>query len=138
MDIKIINTYYIKMINEYSLLSLAGKITFPEVVKKLSEIGTERYIIDLVGLKKLYYGSNDQTYIGPFDFDAPKVAQKFNAEEIKKAITDSQQNKINYQTFLHRAIAAGCTHYEVFITGKKAIYFGRDGSQHIELFPSAK
>ena len=57
MDIKIINTYYIKMINEYSLLSLAGKITFPEVVKKLSEIGTERYIIDLVGLKKLYYGS---------------------------------------------------------------------------------
>jgi hypothetical protein len=30
---------------------------------------------------------------------------------------------------------AGCSHYEVFISGKKAIYFGRDGSQHIELFP---
>ncbi len=128
----------IKIINECSLLSLAGKITFPEVVKKLADTGTERYTIDLVGFKKLYYGSNDQTYIGSFEFEAAKVEQKFNQEEIKKIIADIQQNKINYQTFLHRIIAAGCTHYEVFITGKKAIYFGRDGSHHIELFPSTK
>jgi uncharacterized protein YbcV (DUF1398 family) len=128
----------IKTINECSMLSLAGEITFPEVVKKLADIGTERYIIDLVGLKKLYYGTNNQTYIGSFEFEASKVKQKFNQEEIKKTISDIQQNKINYQTFLHRIIAAGCSHYEVFITGKKAIYFGRDGSHHIELFPSTK
>jgi hypothetical protein len=111
---------------------------FPRGSKKLADIGTERYIIDLVGIKKLYYGTNNQTYIGSFEFEASKVKQKFNQEEIKKTISDIQQNKINYQTFLHRIIAAGCSHYEVFITGKKAIYFGRDGSHHIELFPSTK
>jgi uncharacterized protein YbcV (DUF1398 family) len=128
----------IKTINECFMLSLAGKITFPEAVKKLADIDTERYIIDLVGLKKLYYGTNNQTYIGSFEFEAGKVKEIFNQEEIKKTISDIQQNKINYQTFLHRIIAAGCSHYEVFITGKKAIYFGRDGTHHIELFPSTK
>jgi hypothetical protein len=33
---------------------------------------------------------------------------------------------------------AGCSHYEVFITGKKVIYLGRDGGQHVELFPQPK
>ena len=32
-------------------------------------------------------------------------------------------------------MAAGCSHYEVFITGRKAIYFGGDGARHIgEIF----
>jgi uncharacterized protein YbcV (DUF1398 family) len=45
---------------------------------------------------------------------------------------------IQYREFLQRVMAAGCSHYEVFITGKQAIYFGRDGSYHIEKFPQPK
>ena len=122
------------IINECKFLSLAGKITFPEVVMKLATTGVERYIIDLVGLKGLYYNTKNQFYISDIDFGASSVPENFDIAEIKRAITDIQQKLINYQTFLSRIIEAGCSHYEVFITGKKVIYFGRDGSQHIELF----
>lgn len=126
------------ILNETKELSLLGKITFPEVIKRMMDNNIERYIADLVGLRVTYFSSNNEYHDLSFKLDVPEIAQEFNFEEVKNAIIDSQQRKINYQAFLKRIMLAGCTHYEVFITGKKAIYFGRDGSQHIELFPSAK
>jgi uncharacterized protein YbcV (DUF1398 family) len=35
-------------------------------------------------------------------------------------------------------MGAGCSHYEVFISGRKAMYFGRDGEFYTEPFPQAK
>lgn len=125
-------------LNELKELSFAGKISFPEVVKRLIANNVERYIADLVGLKITYFSNDGQVHDASFKLDTHDIAQEFNALEIKSSIKDSQQAKINYQTFLKRIMSAGCTHYEVFIAGKKVIYFGRDGSHHIELFPSAK
>lgn len=119
--------------------SLAGTITFPEVVQKLAGTGVERYIADLAQLKKQYYGTSGEYHSTALTFaDIPAIAQKFSAQEVKGAITDIQQQKIKYPDFLRRIMAAGCTHYEVYIQGRQAIYFGRDGSQHIEKFPAAK
>ncbi len=127
-----------KTIKECSERSLAGTITFPEVVMKLIGAGVERYYTDLVSCKKFYYGKDDEIHIEPLTCDAIKVTTSFDGSEIKNAITDSQQNRIDYRTFLRRAMSAGCSHYEVFITGKKVIYFGRDGSQYTEHFPQGK
>ena len=124
------------IINECKSLSLKGQITFPEVVAKLASIGVERYIIDLVGLKGLYYSVKNESYLSDFDFNPLPISQRFDIETIKNTIADIQQELINYQTFLQRIIESGCSHYEVYITGRKVIYFGRDGSHHIELFPS--
>ena len=126
------------ILKETMELSLAGKITFPAVVKKLISNNTERYTADLVAMKKFYYGNSGEIYESTFKLDAPKITLEFDVKEIKNAIQDIQQLKIDYQTFLKRIMSAGCTHYQVFINGKKAIYFGRDGSHHIELFPLAK
>ncbi len=126
------------IINECLALSLKAKITFPEVIMKLTAAGVERYIADLVGLNVHYYGTNGTTYTAELEFDAKKVAPTFNADAVKYAIADSQQKVIDYQIFLHSIMAAGCSHYEVFITGKKVIYLGRDGGQHTELFPQVK
>ncbi len=101
------------IIREYTDRSLAGNITFPEVVQKLKSVGTERYIADLIG---------------------NRVAREFDGGAVKSAIVDIQQGRINYREFLNRIMSADCTHYEVFITGMQAIYFGRDGSQHVERF----
>jgi uncharacterized protein YbcV (DUF1398 family) len=49
-----------------------------------------------------------------------------------------QQRQIGYAEFLRRIMAAGCASYEVFIGGRQAIYFGRDGDHHIEPFPGSK
>lgn len=124
------------IIDECTKLSLEGKLAFPDLVITLIANGTERYFADLIGLKKTYFSINDETHTSKLVLENPqRVATNFNEKEIAQAIADSQQNYIDYQMFLHRAMAAGCSHYEVFLTGKKVIYFGRTGSFHIEHFP---
>lgn len=125
------------VIKECTSLSLAEQITFPEVVMKLAEAGVERYIADLVGKKKFSYGKQGETHIGDLAFENIAIPEKLDAAAVKQTITDIQQGRIKYQTFLRRIMEAGCAHYEVFITGRRAIYFGRDGVQHIEEFPKA-
>ncbi len=128
----------IDVIKECTSLSLAEKITFPEVVMRLSEAGVERYIADLVGKKKLSYGKQGEVHTGDLTFENVAIPEQFDAAAVKQAITHIQQGRIQYQAFLRRIMEAGCTHYEVFITGRRAIYFGRNGLQHIEEFPNAR
>lgn len=123
------------IVNECAAKSLAGKISFPEVVAKLSAAGIERYTADLIGLKKFFFSAADEIHTCSLEAALPKVGAAFNEAEIKAALSAIQQNQIVYQEFLRRIMQAGCSHYEVFITGKRAIYFGRDGSQYIEWFP---
>jgi uncharacterized protein YbcV (DUF1398 family) len=126
------------IIKECTARSLAGNITFPEVVQKLQAIGTERYTADLIGKCKTYYGPNDQMHSERLDFDGLAIAREFDGGAVKQAVSDIQQGQINYRDFLFRIMDAGCTHYEVFITGMQTIYFGRDGSQHVERFGPKK
>lgn len=125
------------VIKECTALSLAEQITFPEVLRKLAGAGVERYIADLVGQQKLSYGVNGETYTGALAFDGPTIPGQLDATAVAATIKDIQQGRIKYREFLRRVMEAGCSHYEVFITGRQAIYFGRDGSQHIERFPQA-
>ncbi|MBX7147087.1 MAG: DUF1398 family protein, partial [Alphaproteobacteria bacterium] len=93
--------------------------------------------VDLVGKKKFSFGINGDTHTGDLTFTDTLIPEQLDRMVIKQIITDVQQGKIKYQTFLRRIMEAGCSHYEVFINGRKAIYFGRDGAQHIEEFPKA-
>ena len=128
------NTNIIKQLFEKSL---AGEITFPEVIMGLSQNGIERYSVDLVALQKITYGTDANFHCDSFSLEKiPNIPQSLDAVSVKSAITDSQQGKITYLVFLERIMQAGCCYYEVYIRGKKVIYSGRDGSQHIELFPS--
>ncbi|MBY0281423.1 MAG: DUF1398 domain-containing protein [Alphaproteobacteria bacterium] len=52
--------------------------------------------------------------------------------ELKNTITDFQQYKIDYQTYLREIMSAGCCRYAVYIHTKKVSYIGRDGSYYIE------
>jgi len=126
-----------KIIKECTSQSLAEQITFPEVVMKLAEAGVERYIADLVGKKKYSFGKQGETHTGELNFNRVNIPKQLDSAAVEQAIKDIQQGKIKYQTFLRRIMEAGCSHYEVFICGRKAIYFGRDGSQHVEEFPKA-
>ena len=109
---------------------------FPEVVMRLGATGTERYIANLTGRQKLSYGTDGSTHRSSLAFHGPGIAQNFSAAGITSAISQIREQKIDYQTFLRQIMQAGCSHYKVFIIVHKAIYFGRDGSQHIEHFPA--
>jgi uncharacterized protein YbcV (DUF1398 family) len=118
-------------------LSLAEQITFPEVVMRLAQSGTERYLVDITGQRHLAWGTEGSSHVGAYDYDVGDIPLTFDAAAVKAAITDIQQGRIKYLTFMDRIVKAGCCHYWVFISDRQAIYFGRDGSQHIERFPSA-
>lgn len=106
------------VIKECTALSLAEQITFPEVVMKLAGAGVERYIADLVGQQKLSYGTNGKTYTDALPYDGPAIPAQLDAAAVAETIKDIQQGRIKYREFLRRVMEAGCSHYEVFITGR--------------------
>jgi uncharacterized protein YbcV (DUF1398 family) len=47
----------------------------------------------------------------------------------------AQQDTLWYSGFVRRSRAAGVIAYWAFLTGRKVVYFGRQGEQHIENCP---
>lgn len=125
----------IDVMHEMSVRSFAGTAMFPEVVMKLLQIGVESYHADLVCNKKTFYMPNGQTHCEKFDFQGPAISENFSTEMVVTAIRAIQKSEISYPEFLNQIMRAGTTHYNVFLQGKKAIYFGRKGDFHIENFP---
>ena len=97
--------------------ALAGKLTFPEIVGQLSQIGIERYHAD--------YSRQEITYYFP------------DGESVVIATRQSQRNEHTYIDFIQKTMSAGCVGYFVQITGRRVIYFGRTGESHVEHFPPA-
>jgi len=63
-------------------------------------------------------------------------AAAFDQPAVMAAIKAIQKGELGYAEFLRRIMASGCSHYEVFIAGRKAMYFGRDGAFYTEQFPA--
>lgn len=119
--------------------SFKQRMPFPEVVERLGAIGVERYYADLVRGEKTFYGANGASRREPFlDYVPPPAAGTFDAERVRSAISDIQRGAIDYPEFLDRILAAGCVYYTVHISGRRAIYTGRDGGNYVEPFPPAK
>lgn len=108
---------------------------FPEVIQRLGATGVERYTADLVRLEKTYYGiAGDSTADALPLEDPPAIGGDFVEAEVRQAIASSQRREIGYAEFLRRVMAAGTASYMVFLNGRRAIYFGRNGDFHVERF----
>lgn len=119
--------------------TLAGAMSFPEVVARLLEAGVEYYHVDYVGMKKTFYGADGQCVVTPIDYEGlPMVAADFSLEQLRANILDSQRNGQKYCDFTRRAMEGGVQGYFAFLRGKRVTYFGRQGDQHIEWFPGAE
>jgi uncharacterized protein YbcV (DUF1398 family) len=124
--------------------SINAAMTFPEVVKKLMDIGVEAYHCDLYRREKTYYMPDGQSHVeaeaelDPKEFGGGAIAATFSGDGVKAALTAVQGRQIGYLEFLRRIEAAGCTGYSVFISGRRALYFGRNGESYLEPFPQAK
>ena len=115
-------------------LSDEEKITFPEVVRRLAEAGVELYYTDLLTPSKTYYAGNT-TYTVDCSLQSKEVADIFKSEAVIRAIRQIQSGQIQYQEFIKNIMTSGVVCYIVFIKGRKAIYFGKHGEQHVEEFP---
>ena len=115
--------------------SEAGNLTFPEVIATLSTTGVESYRADfLTGLDTFY--TDEGTHAEPLALPSLPIAADFDAPTVLAAIRAAQADTIRYPEFLVRIFQAGCAAYQVFLTGRQVIYFGRKGEFHIEKFPS--
>jgi uncharacterized protein YbcV (DUF1398 family) len=126
-----------EVVRDMSEASDEERVTFPEVVKALTAVGIERYYADLVAGRKTYYlpdGDFDEVEV----HKASGAATQFSAEGVEKAVRAIQRQEIGYREFCRRIADAGCVGYFVSLAGRRAIYYGRTGDEHVEWFPGAK
>lgn len=112
-----------------------GRLSFPEVVRRLSGAGVERYRADLVRAEKTYFlptGENVVIAANPIEVTP---AATFSAAGVEAAVRAAQAGRITYGEFCARIAAAGCAEYLVSLSGRRALYLGRTAEAHVELFP---
>jgi uncharacterized protein YbcV (DUF1398 family) len=126
------------VIQEVMAETQAGKLIFPEVVRRLLEVGVESYFCDLARGKETFYLRDGQTQAEEMILPMAPIAERFSQPALLTAIRGAQTDTIRYPEFAKRSAAAGVIAYWAFLTGKKVIYFGRKGESHTEEFPRAK
>jgi uncharacterized protein YbcV (DUF1398 family) len=124
-----------QVIQELIVATQQGKMTFPQVVKGLLEVGVESYLVDFAAKQKTHYLTDGTTHAVPMILDPGPIAADFNSSGLVAAIRGAQADTVRYPEFVTRSTAAGVIGYWAFLTGKRVIYFGRKGEQHIEEFP---
>jgi uncharacterized protein YbcV (DUF1398 family) len=126
------------VIREVLAESQAGQLIFPEVVRRLLEADVESYFCDLAVRQETFYMSDGKTHSEKMTLPPAPIAEEFSPSEVAAAIRSAQADAIRYPEFVNRSVAAGVIAYWAFLTGKRVIYFGRNGQFHIEEFPRPK
>lgn len=126
------------VIHEVLSESQAGKLIFPEVVRRLLEAGVESYFCDLANREETFYMVDGKTHAETMVLPLMPVVEEFSKQDVVAAIRGAQADTIRYPEFMKRSAAAGVIAYWAFLTGKKVIYFGRKGEMHVEEFPASK
>ena len=127
----------IQLIHDVSIATQRGEMTFPQVVARLLEAGVESYLVDFASGRKTYYLANGGAHTESMILELCPVAADFSPAGLVAAVRSAQADTVRYPEFVRRATAAGTVVYWAFLTGKRVIYFGRKGEQHIEEFPRA-
>jgi uncharacterized protein YbcV (DUF1398 family) len=110
---------------------------FSRIIPQLAGAGVQSYGADLVKLRSTYYDTGSKAFdeVLPLK-DAPMIAPAFDSATVRATVKSIQRVEIGYAEFLRRIMTAGCSHYAVYIGGRKAMYFGRDGEFYTEPFPT--
>ena len=124
-----------QVIHELAIATQQGKLTFPQVVKGLLEVGVESYLVDFAAKQKTHYLTDGTTHTVPMILHPGPIASEFDSAALVAAIRGAQADTVRYPEFVKRSTAAGIIGYWAFLTGKRVIYFGRKGEQHIDEFP---
>jgi uncharacterized protein YbcV (DUF1398 family) len=129
-------TEFIEPTEECAQGSLTGRLTFPEILQKLSRIGIERYHADFSRQEITYYLPDGTSHVVSAPHPPHPTGQEFLAASVATAVQQSQRNEHTYSDFVCKTMEAGCVGYFVQITGHRVIYFGRNGDSHTEHFPA--
>lgn len=115
--------------------ALSGEVAFPEIVSRLAQIGVERYHADYSRREITYYLADGDSLVVATPHPSHATAVEFSSSGVEAAVRQSQRNEHTDMDFIQKTMAAGCVGYFVQITGRRVIYFGRNGESHVEHFP---
>ncbi len=124
-----------QVIHELAIATQKGTLTFPDVVKGLLQVGVESYLVDFAARQKTHYLTDGTTHTVSMILEPGPIAAEFNDAELVAGIRGAQADTVRYPEFVKRSTAAGVIGYWAFLAGKRVIYFGRKGEQHVEEFP---
>ncbi len=125
-------------IEKLASATLDGSMPFPEIVGRLIEEGVEYYLVDYRALRFTFYGVAGGVVVAPLQFEGlPEINETFEPAGLRAAILDSQSRGQKFRDFSVRAMRAGVQSYYAFLRGKRVLYLGRQGDQHVEWFPGA-
>lgn len=119
--------------------ALAKKITFPQILATLSKDGVESYHVDFLRNEFRYYARDGESLVMSVPLVHAGVTPEFSAEKLDAINKRVQSGEWSYADFVREGPAtAGCAYYIVYLNGKKVRYFGRDGDEHVQLFPGSR
>lgn len=119
--------------------ALARKITFPEILARLSKKGVVSYHVDFLRNELRYYTGNGESLVVNEPLIHNGVAAEFSAERLDGINKKVQSGEWGFADFVREGTAAaGCAYYIVYLNGKKVRYFGRDGDEHVQHFPGSR
>ncbi len=117
--------------------AFSGEIAFPEIVGRLIDHGVERYHVDYSRQETTFYTADGDSLVVATPHPAHSTPDTFRPEAVEAAVRQSQRHEHSFPDFIRKTMNAGCVGYFVQITGRRVIYFGRNGEAHVEHFPPA-
>jgi uncharacterized protein YbcV (DUF1398 family) len=112
-------------------------MSFPQILQALGDAGFEGYAVDFRRARAAYYLPSGESLELATHVDETPIGSAFDAAALQAAIREAQTQApgYSYRGFCAKAKAAGCAGYLVSLPGRRAVYFGRTGETHVELFP---
>ena len=75
-----------QVIHELAIATQQGKLTFPQVVKGLLEVGVESYLVDFAAKQKTHYLTDGTTHTVPMILHPGPIASEFDSAALVAAI----------------------------------------------------
>jgi uncharacterized protein YbcV (DUF1398 family) len=110
------------------------RLTFPQLVARLSEIGVEGYHADLRHAEKTYYVSKGNNHVVQTTAIGGTPAAIFSVPQVRSAVRAVGCREITCHKFRELLVAAGCVGYFVSLTAQRVVYYGKRGESYVESF----
>jgi uncharacterized protein YbcV (DUF1398 family) len=124
-----------KPIDELATATQQGRLSSPQVVKRLLDLGVESYLVDFAARQNTHHLVDGTTHKVPMILDPGPIAENFSGADLVAAIHLVQTDTVRYPDFVRRLTKAGVIGYWAFLVGKRVVYFGRKGESHVEEIP---
>ncbi|HWJ91477.1 MAG TPA: DUF1398 family protein, partial [Flavisolibacter sp.] len=91
--------------------------SYPELVKKLIDIGVQSYTVEVASSTILYRLKDGENILHTEVHTPREIAATFNEQQTVQAIRDNQAGKTDYPGFMDAIAKAGVRLYEATLNG---------------------